>query len=137
MEVREICRIEASNRYFAKSTYDHLAVDIAEEGKRLQEFIAESKNNGLRVVGYGAAIGTTTLLSTFSLGKEIDFLVDDNPRRIGKFAPGTGIEVKSPERIQDMKCAVIIFAWRYQDAIKARISSAHKIEAMTSIWSRA
>jgi SAM-dependent methyltransferase len=136
-EVWEICRQENSNGYFMKSTYDYLSVDIAEEGKRLKEFIAKSKNNGLCVVGYGAAIGTTTLLSTFSLGKEIDFLVDDNPRRIGKFAPGTGIEVKSSEQIQDMKCAVIIFAWRYQDAIKARISSAHKIEAMTSIWSRA
>ena len=134
-EVREICSQEASDGYFTKSTYDQLLIDIAQERKRLLEFIVKSKNIGLCVVGYGAAIGTTTLLSTFQLCKDIDFLIDDNPRRIGKFAPGSGIEVKSPDQIQGMRCAVIIFAWRYQDAIKARISLAYEIEAMTSIWS--
>ena len=78
-----------------------------------------------------AVTGEPTTYGTGEIGKQyLDY--SDQPA-----LAGTGIEVKSPEDIQDLKCAVIIFAWRYQDAIKARISSAHKIEAITSIWSRA
>ena len=64
----------------------------------------------------------------------LDFLLDDNSRRKEKFAPGTGILVKSLEEILDLKCAVIIFAWRYQDAIKARIGNVISVKEITSIW---
>lgn len=100
----------------------------------MRDFIAGAKNKGLLVVGYGAAIGTTTLLSALNIAKEIDLLLDDNPRRKGKFAPGTGIVVQSLEEILNLKCAVIIFAWRYQTTIKARIGNEIAIKQITHIW---
>jgi hypothetical protein len=88
----------------------------------------------LLVAGYGAAIGTTTLLTKFDLEEKIDFLLDDNPRRVGKFAPGTGIIVKSLEEVRNLNYAVVIFAWRYQNAIRARIGNRREIKEITSIW---
>ncbi len=135
-EVRDICDQEVASGYFEKSTYEQLGIDIALEGKRLQEFIAAARKMDVLVIGYGAAIGTTTLLATFGLEQEMDFLVDDNLRRLGKFSPGTGIEVKSFDELRELTCAVIIFAWRYQDAIKVKIGENHRVEAITSIWSQ-
>ena len=133
-EVRDICSQEIANGYFNKETYVRLERDILQEEKRLRDFIVGAKNKGLLVVGYGAAIGTTTLLSALNIAKEIDLLLDDNPRRKGKFAPGTGIVVQSLEEILNLKCAVIIFAWRYQTTIKARIGNEIAIKQITHIW---
>lgn len=133
-KVYDICSQEVINGYFDKTTYARLEIDIVQETKRLKDFILTAKSEGFLVVGYGAAIGTTTLLAAFNIQNEIDFLLDDNPRRTGKFAPGTGIAVKSLEEIQDLKCAVIIFAWRYQDTIRARISNEIAIKKITCIW---
>lgn len=132
--VRDICSQEIANGYFNKETYVRLERDILQEEKRLRDFIAGAKNKGLLVVGYGAAIGTTTLLSALNIAKEIDLLLDDNPRRKGKFAPGTGIVVQSLEEILNLKCAVIIFAWRYQTTINARIGNEIAIKQITHIW---
>lgn len=133
-QVRDICSQEIANGYFNKATYVRLERDILQEEKRLRDFILRAKNKGLLVVGYGAAIGTTTLLSALNIAKEIDLLLDDNPRRKGKFAPGTGIVVQSLEEILDLQCAVIIFAWRYQTTIKARIGNEIAIKQITHIW---
>jgi hypothetical protein len=132
-KVYDICSQEVVNGYFDKVTYVRLEMQIAQEEKRLRGLIASAKNKGFLVVGYGAAIGTTTLLAAFNIEKEIDFLLDDNPRRKGKFAPGTGILVKSLDEILDLQCVVIIFAWRYQDAIRARIGDEIAIKEITSI----
>lgn len=132
--VHDICSQEVVNGYFDKATYARLEIDIVQEEKRLRDFIASAKNKGFLVVGYGAAIGTTTLLAAFNIEKEIDFLLDDNPRRKRKFAPGTGIVVKTLEEILDLQCVVIIFAWRYQDAIRARIGNEIAIKEITTIW---
>jgi SAM-dependent methyltransferase len=134
LAVRDLCGKEVLDKFFDPSTYLELEKNIVSEHHRLIEFITEARNKGLLVVGYGAAIGTTTLLFAFRLENEIDFLVDDNLRRIGKFAPGTGLEVKSSSAIQDQKCAVIVFAWRYKNVIKEKNKRSSKIEMFTSIW---
>jgi SAM-dependent methyltransferase len=133
-KVYDICSHEVVNGYFDKATYYRLEMEIAQEEKRLRGLIASAKSKGLLVFGYGAAIGTTTLLTAFNIEKEIDFLLDDNPRRKGKFAPGTGILVRSFDEILDLQCSVIIFAWRYQDAIRDRIGNEIAIKEITSIW---
>ena len=58
------------NGYFDKATYARLKIDIVQEEERLRDFIASAKNKGFLVVGYGAAIGTTTLLAAFNIEKE-------------------------------------------------------------------
>lgn len=133
-KIYDICSHEVANGYFDKSTYARLELQITLEEKRLKDFIANAKNKGFLVVGYGAAIGTTTLLAAFNIEKEIDFLIDDNPRRMGKFAPGTGILVKSFDEILNLQCSVIIFAWRYRDVIRARIRYEPAIKEITNIW---
>jgi SAM-dependent methyltransferase len=77
---------------------------------------------GREVAGYGVSVGTTTLLPQFGLENRIDFLVDDDPRKGSVMAgPGYDIPILPPSALYQRKPAVVIvFAWRYVDAIRAK-----------------
>mgnify|MGYP000309550594 CR=1 FL=1 len=68
--------------------------------KRLLSFI--DKNDNKTFVGYGASIGTTTLIYEFGLGKMISYLFDDEKRRHNLYSPGYKIKVLNPKKIKAM-----------------------------------
>jgi SAM-dependent methyltransferase len=77
---------------------------------------------GREVAGYGVSVGTTTLLPQFGLENKIDFLVDDDLRKGNVMAgPGYDIPILPPSALSERKPAlVVVFAWRYVDAIRAK-----------------
>ena len=75
-----------------------------------------------KIVGYGVSHSVTTLIYQFDLVDRIKVLTDDNPRRQGKFAPGSGLSVISPQKVVDYKFdTVIIMAWQHDRLIKKRL----------------
>jgi hypothetical protein len=75
-----------------------------------------------KIVGYGVSHSVTTLIYQFDLVNRITVLTDDNPRRQGKFAPGSGLSVTSPQKAVDDKFdTVIIMAWQHDRLIKNRL----------------
>jgi hypothetical protein len=55
-------------------------------------------SEGRRLAGYAATAKSTTLLTFCGLGRaHLDYVVDTTPAKIGKFTPGTGIEIISPK----------------------------------------
>ena len=86
--------------------------------KKITSFIRSKKKTSRKFVGYGASIGTTTLLYEFGLGKTITNLFDDEKRRHNLYSPGHKIKVLNPKKIKSMeKFYIIIFAWRYAKII--------------------
>ena len=80
------------------------------------------ENTSLKVAGYGVSHSVTTLIYQFDLLDRITALTDDNPRRQGKFAPGSGLAVISPQNVVEQRFdAVIIMAWQHDGLIKARL----------------
>ena len=76
-----------------------------------------------KIVGYGVSHSVTTLIYQFDLVDRIKVLTDDNPRRQGKFAPGSGLTVISPQKVVDDEFdTVIIMAWQHDRLIKNRLS---------------
>ncbi|MDP7195728.1 MAG: class I SAM-dependent methyltransferase, partial [SAR202 cluster bacterium] len=60
----------------------------------------------------------TTLLSYFEVGREIDFLVDDNTAKHNKYSPGDQIKVFPVSEIYNTKPDyILILAWLYTDKI--------------------
>ena len=85
--------------------------------KKILSFM-DKNNNNKTFVGYGASIGTTTLIYEFGLGKMINYLFDDEKRRHNLYSPGYKIKVLNPKKIKDMEnFFIIIFAWRYSKII--------------------
>ena len=79
-------------------------------------------NTSSKVAGYGVSHSVTTLIYQFDLLDRINSLTDDNLRRQGKFAPGSGLAVISPQSVIDEDFdTVIILAWQHDGLIKKRL----------------
>jgi SAM-dependent methyltransferase len=84
----------------------------------LTGLLYDLKAHGKRIAGYGASVGSVTLLYEFELSGLLDFLVDDNKRKQNTFSPGHHIAVLASEAIYDRKIdALVILAWAYADPI--------------------
>lgn len=80
------------------------------------------ENTSSKVAGYGVSHSVTTLIYQFDLLDKIKVMTDDNPRRQGKFAPGSGLAVISPQSVVEQNFdAVIIMAWQHDGLIKKRL----------------
>ena len=82
--------------------------------------LIEFKNKGLKIIGYGAPAKATTLLNFLNIDSKIlECVIEDNPLKIDKFIPGTGIQIVSKEKLNYIPDIVIVLAWNYFDSIKS------------------
>lgn len=77
---------------------------ISEWGKMLTEI----DRAGARAVVWGAGSKGITFLNVLPGAAAIDFVIDINPHKQGRYVPGTGQQVVSPERLTDICPDVII-----------------------------
>jgi len=80
---------------------------------------------GWNVVGYGAPAKGMTLLNYSKL--QLDFIVDDNPLKQGRFTPGSSIPIVGPEKLDELTDTTLFvpLAWNFFDEIRKRIKSRH------------
>jgi SAM-dependent methyltransferase len=89
--------------------------------KKIQEACHEFRDAGKSVAGYGASVGSTTMLFEFGLGGIVAPLFDDNPRKHGKYSPGLRIPCLPANQLDEAKPDyVVVFAWRYFDQIRKK-----------------
>lgn len=86
--------------YFA----EHHCSVIEQWQRRLQGFGVD----GRRAVIWGGGSKGVAFLSTLKVGPAIDFVVDINPHKHGKFMPGTGHPVVGPEHLRDHRPDLVI-----------------------------
>ncbi len=100
------------------STY----LDFGRKVKNLKNTVIENlkilKRKHPIIVGYGAPAKATTALNFFNITKEIDFIVEDNILKQGKFVPGVNIPIVSKSKIKDKKIPVLVLAWNFFNEIK-------------------
>ena len=82
--------------------------------KNLKEL---KKNNNL-IIGYGAPAKATTALNFYGVTNEIDYIVEDNKLKLGKFLPGVNIPIKKKSQIKNKKNTIIVLAWNFFSYIK-------------------
>jgi len=102
--------------------YRAFARRLTEVTDRLGELIAAEHAAGGRVAGYGASVGSVTLVHQFRLGDTLDFIADDKPLAETLPAADRDIPVTSSDALYGSQApsAVIILAWRYAAPIIAR-----------------
>ena len=82
-----------------------------------------SEVNAKKIAGYGVSHSVTTLIHQFQLVEKLSALTDDNQRRQGKYAPGSGLNVIKPSDLdRDNFDTVLIMAWQHDRLIKKRLS---------------
>jgi hypothetical protein len=76
---------------------------------------------GWLAVGYGAPAKGMTLLNYSGL--RLDFIIDDNPLKQGRFTPGSSIPIVSSAELEKYKDALVFvpLAWNFYDEIVGKI----------------
>jgi hypothetical protein len=90
---------------------------IQRERDKLNLLLTSTRN----VVGVGASINTTHLIHEFRIGQNLQFLVDDDSSKWGKYSPKFGLEVASFERISGTRGICIILAWQHTATLLSRL----------------
>ncbi|MBV8091900.1 MAG: methyltransferase, partial [Acetobacteraceae bacterium] len=80
------------------------------------------KADGARIAAYGAAAKGATLINYVGVGTDlIDFVVDRNVHKHGRYMPGQKIEILPPEALLERKPDyVLVLAWNFIDEIAAQ-----------------
>ncbi|SEA44827.1 Methyltransferase domain-containing protein [Desulfuromusa kysingii] len=101
------------------ATYASFAEQVRETKRKLLEFLINCKRKGKTVVGYGAPGKGNTLLNYCGIGTDfIDFTVDRNPHKQGKFSPGTHIPIYHPDGIKKFQPDfLLILPWNLKKEI--------------------
>jgi SAM-dependent methyltransferase len=77
------------------------------------------KSEGATIAAYAAAAKGATLINTIGIGsKLVDFVVDRNVHKQGKFMPGQHIPIRSTEALLEVQPDyVLMLAWNFADEI--------------------
>jgi hypothetical protein len=92
--------------------------------RRLLSFLIQARDTGRRVVGYGAPGKGNTLLNYCGIRSDLlEFTVDRNPYKQGRFLPGTHIPVRHPSAIAEIRPDyVLILPWNLRDEIVGQLA---------------
>jgi len=105
-------------------TYVSFTEQVHETKRRLVEFLIGARRRGKRIAGYGAPGKGNTLLNYCGIRTDfLEYTVDRNPYKHGKFLPGTHIPIFPPERIQETRPDyVLILPWNLKDEIMEQLA---------------
>ncbi len=101
------------------ATYASFAAQVARTKRRLLSFLIAAKDAGKTICGYGAPGKGNTLLNYCGIGPDfLEFTVDRNPYKHGRFTPGMHIPIHPVEAIDRLQPDyILILPWNLKDEI--------------------
>jgi hypothetical protein len=105
-------------------TYATFAGNVKATKRKLLQFLIDARNSGKRIAGYGAPGKGNTLLNYCGIRTDfLDFTVDRNPYKQGKFLPGTHIPIFSPDQIRKAKPDyILVLPWNLREEIQEQLA---------------
>ena len=122
--VAELTAREEAEGLLDPERYRRFAHEVEESKRALLELLIELRRTGKQVVGYGAPGKGNTLLNYCGIRTDfLDYTVDRNPYKHGRFTPGTHIPIEPPERIAETRPdAIVILPWNLAKEIAAQLA---------------
>jgi hypothetical protein len=122
-DVRDsVKRLLAEERELGVDSY-HFYATFGERVERIKQqlldLLHDLKRQGKRVAAYGASAKGSTMLSYLNAGPElVEFVVDRNVHKQGKFMPGVHNPIYGPEAIVQRKPDyLLLLVWNLKDEI--------------------
>ena len=121
--VIELRRRELAAGIMTLDYYSRFGEKVKETKRRLLEFLIRVCREGKTVVGYGAPGKGNTLLNYCGIRTDfLQYTVDRNTYKQGKFLPGTHIPIYPPDRIRETKPDyVLILPWNLKEEIAQQL----------------
>ena len=122
--IRELRQREIDEGFLTQECYRGFDERVKATKRKLLTFLIDARQRGKRVVGYGAPGKGNTLLNYCGIRTDfLDFTVDANPYKHGKFTPGTRIPILAPEKLRDARPDyVLILPWNLKEEISAQVA---------------
>lgn len=102
------------------STYKKFIENVKLSKKKLNQLIYKIKDEGKKIVGYGAPAKSTTVLNYCGLNYEsIDVIYDNSATKINKYTPGKSlIKIDNSSNFEkELSEYCVLFAWNHKDEI--------------------
>ena len=121
--VADLSRWERSLGCERIETYGTFHEKVRTVKRDLLKFLIKAREDGQRVVGYGAPAKGNTLLNYCGIRSDLlDFTVDISPHKQGLFLPGTHIPIYAPEKIYAVQPDyVLILPWNIRREIMEQL----------------
>ncbi len=103
-------------------------LDLQRQAERIRQdlvaWLADCRQQGLRVAGYGAAAKGNTLLNFAGITSELlPYVVDRNPAKQGKFLPGSRIPILGEDHLrQDKPDVVLLLPWNLKAQLAQQLA---------------
>ena len=78
------------------------------------------KDINKNLVGYGAPAKATTALNFFGISGKINFIIEDNRLKQGKYLPGLKIPIINNNKKIAASSCLIVLAWNFYNEIKKK-----------------
>lgn len=122
-KIKNIIDVEKIRGLQSQETYERYKKNVLNITRDFTYEIQSARENGYTIIGYGAAAKGMTFLNFTN--EKLDYIIDDNPLKQNLYTPGTNIEIKSIELLEqydiDGKILFVPLAWNFYDEIKTRI----------------
>lgn len=104
--------------------YQSFSEKVKKTKRELLCRLIEAKAEGKSIVGYGAPGKGNTLLNYCGVGRDlIDYTVDRNPYKQGRFTPGMHIPIYHPDKIRETRPDyLLILPWNLKNEIMQQMS---------------
>ena len=124
IDVDKIVKEEKDCGLIDKQVYFNLQKRAIQVKDDLIKFLNELKKNNKKVVAYGAAAKGNTLLNYCNINTElIDYVCDASVSKQNKFLPGSHIEIKNPDCLdEDNIDYFFILPWNIKNEILKKYS---------------
>lgn len=120
--VTELRSREAAAGFTRLETYFEFSEKVKETKRAILDFLIRARREGKTIAGYGAPGKGNTLLNYCGIRTDfLDYTVDRNPYKQGKYTPGTRIPIYPPEKIKETKPDYLfILPWNLKDEIMSQ-----------------
>jgi len=123
-EVARLRLREKESGYTDINFYYNFEDKVRQIKRDILNLLIRLKNENKKIAGYGAPAKGNTLLNYCGIRSDfIDYTVDRNPHKQGRYLPGSHIPIESPDKIRETKPDyILILPWNIKEEIMGQMA---------------